>query len=538
MVEAAKENDDAPVKTGEVLAGKYRVEKVLGKGGMGVVVLAMHIQLRQRVALKFLLPDANREVTQRFAREARAAARLRSQHVAKVLDVGELPTGAPYMVLEYLEGSDLSRVLRKRGALSIEDAVEYVLQACEAIAEAHVAGIIHRDLKPANLFLTTAADGSPIVKVLDFGISKDTSPDGKIDGDPGEDGDSEASDEEMALTRTTAVLGSPAYMAPEQMKSTRSVDTRADIWSLGVILYALLTKQLPYRAPSFVELVLKVNTTDPPPLSHHRMDIPAPLDEAILRCLRRDREHRFATVSELALAIAPYARPAARASAERIARTQGAPLPLDAPTQFDHLPPAGVQNQREAVKATGGTATGGASLPLPSIPPGAPELSAARSTVGGAALTGESIEAPRPTAGPEPSGKTAAGWTAIGSHEPVAKPKTYLGIILAATVIALGVGGWVVMSKGGSADKGAAGPASADNTPVRATATPTATATSTVIVAPAPPPPVATATASASASAASPPATAPAGNHAPPPAKTAAPAGNGKKKSVLDMDIQ
>src|SRR5580700_4611207 len=242
-----------PIAVGQVLAGKYRVERVLGRGGMGMVVAAEHLHLRQKVAIKFLLPDATDEVVARFLREARSAARIRSEHVARVLDVAELPDGAPYMVMEYLDGSDLSRVLRKRGPLPIEDAVDYVLQAGEAIAEAHMAGIVHRDLKPANLFLTTAADGSATVKVLDFGISKDSN--------------ETNADEAMALTRTTAVLGSPYYMAPEQMRSTRGVDARADIWSLGIILYQLLTKSVPFKSESFVELALMVVNEEPAPPS-------------------------------------------------------------------------------------------------------------------------------------------------------------------------------------------------------------------------------------------------------------------------------
>src|SRR3954470_13666053 len=214
---------EAPVQEGEILAGKYRVERVLGVGGMGVVVAATHLQLDERVAIKFLVPDAlsSDEAVARFAREARAAVKIKSEHVARVIDVGTLDNGAPYMVMEYLEGGDLSRVLQAQGPLPVEDAVEYVLQACEAIAHAHVLGIVHRDLKPANLFLTKRNDGSQSVKVLDFGISKVLS------------GNSGASSSDAAMTRTRAVMGSPLYMSPEQMTSTRDVDGRTDIWALG-----------------------------------------------------------------------------------------------------------------------------------------------------------------------------------------------------------------------------------------------------------------------------------------------------------------
>ncbi|MFS8066498.1 MAG: serine/threonine-protein kinase, partial [Byssovorax sp.] len=274
----------APIAEGEVLAGKYRIERVLGQGGMGVVVAAMHLQLNQRVAIKLLLQGATPEVVERFLREARAAVRLKCQHVARVIDVGALPDGAPYMVMEYLEGNDLSQIVRGSGALSVPDAVEYLLHACEAIGEAHSIGIIHRDLKPANLFLTRAADGTSTVKVLDFGISKT--------------GESESSEGEgMSLTKTSAVLGSPLYMSPEQMKSARSADARSDIWSLGAILYELLTGGVPFNAMTFTELVLMANMEAPRPIATIRNDVAPGLEAAVLKCLAKRPEDRFANVA-------------------------------------------------------------------------------------------------------------------------------------------------------------------------------------------------------------------------------------------------
>src|SRR5829696_2386345 len=210
---------DAPVSPGDILAGKYRVERILGAGNMGVVVAATNIALEQLVALKFMLPGKapNPQQHERFLREARAAARLRSQHVAHVLDMGTLENGAPYTVMEFLEGQDLAAVLAERGPLPVEEAVEYVLQVCEAVGEAHAAGIVHRDLKPANLFLTGDVSGSPCVKVLDFGISK-------LSG-------------ALTLTQEKQAFGSPLYMSPEQMNAFKLVDARGDIWALGVILY-------------------------------------------------------------------------------------------------------------------------------------------------------------------------------------------------------------------------------------------------------------------------------------------------------------
>ena len=298
----------APVVEGEILAGKYRVERVLGIGGMGVVVAAQHLALDKRVAIKFLLPEAtmNAEVVARFAREARAAVKIESEHVARVIDVGALDSGSPYMVMEYLVGSDLAQRLAEHGALSIEDATDYLLQACEAIAEAHAAGIVHRDLKPANLFLTRRADGSSLVKVLDFGISKAAAPAG--------------SQPDMSLTKTASVMGSPLYMAPEQMRSTRSVDARADIWALGVILYELLSGKVPFEATTMPELCAMVLTEGPAPLRDRRPDTPPGLWAIIERCLQKDPALRFSNVSDLANALASFAPMRSRLSVERISK--------------------------------------------------------------------------------------------------------------------------------------------------------------------------------------------------------------------------
>ena len=297
---------NVPVE-GEVLAGKYRVERVLGKGGMGVVVAATHLQLGLRVAIKFLLEDASKETVSRFIREARAAVRLKSEHAARVLDVGDLPDGAPYMVMEYLEGNDLSHLVRSQGALPTAEAVLYVLHTCEAMAEAHSIGIIHRDLKPANLFLTRGADGALTIKVLDFGISKTL--------DEQQDGD------EMQLTRTGSLLGSPLYMSPEQLRSARQATVQSDIWSLGAILYQLLAGKVPFDTRTLSELIMMINLQPPPPMAALRDGVPPGLEAAALRCLEKKPEARFANVGELAWAIAEYGPPEARASAEKTVRT-------------------------------------------------------------------------------------------------------------------------------------------------------------------------------------------------------------------------
>jgi serine/threonine-protein kinase len=300
----------AGVQPGQILAGKYRVERVLGEGGMGIVVAAHHLHLDKRVALKFLRPEvaANRELVARFSNEARSAGKIQSEHVAKVLDVGVLDDGSPYMVMEYLEGTDLAGLIKQRGSIPGPEAIEYVLQACEALAEAHVAGIVHRDLKPANLFLVRRADGSPSVKVLDFGISKAAL----------------SNDGAHALTQTAAVLGSPSYMAPEQLKSARQVDPRTDVWALGIILHELMTGEVAFRADTVPELYVSILQAPPTPLRKRLPGAPPALEAVLLRCLEKDPARRYASVGELALALAEFAPTRAQPSVERVAKITGA----------------------------------------------------------------------------------------------------------------------------------------------------------------------------------------------------------------------
>ncbi|WP_437510371.1 protein kinase domain-containing protein [Sorangium sp. So ce1099] len=302
---------NAPVVEGEVIAGKYRVDRVVGRGGMGMVVAASHLFLPQRVAIKLLLSDDSPALVQRFLREARAAARLKGEHVVRVLDVGELESGVPYIVMEFLEGEDLSDVIRARGQLDVAEAADYVLQACVAMAEAHAAGIVHRDLKPANLFLTTTPGGAKLIKVLDFGISKEMPSGGEGGG--------------ASLTQTREVLGSPIYMPPEQMRSSRSVDARSDIWALGAILYRALVGRPPFEAPALAELVLQVASAEPVPPSALRSDLPLELEGVILHCLQKDPARRPQTVADLALALAPFAPAGGQERAERAARILKAP---------------------------------------------------------------------------------------------------------------------------------------------------------------------------------------------------------------------
>jgi len=291
------------VGPGAILLGKYRVEDVIGTGGMGRVVRAAHLYLQQSVAIKILHPDMAQSASTvaRFLREAQATVSLKSEHIARVHDVGTLPDGAPLMVMEHLTGNDLNQILRHHGPQSLAIVCDLMLQACEGIAEAHAANIVHRDVKPSNFFITQRPDGSMLLKILDFGISKTQA------------GVSE-------LTGTQAVLGTPAYMAPEQMKSGRDADARSDIWSIGVVMYQLLTGRLPFNGESYASLVLQVNSDPPAPLM---MPLPPGLSEVILRCLEKDPKKRFQNVGELARMLAPYASdPAAAAvSASRAART-------------------------------------------------------------------------------------------------------------------------------------------------------------------------------------------------------------------------
>ncbi|HEX2673206.1 MAG TPA: protein kinase [Polyangiaceae bacterium] len=332
--------NELPVRLGDVLAGKYRVESVLGSGGMGVVVAAVHVELNQRVALKFLLPHAleSGEAASRFLREARAAVKIDSEHVARVLDVGRLENGAPYMVMEYLEGTDLS--LHPRGAdLAIDDAIDFVLQACAAMAVAHAAGIVHRDLKPANLFVTKRPDGSNLLKVLDFGISKMS-----------------VLEASANLTNSQAIMGSPLYMSPEQGQSARNVDARTDIWSLGVILYELLTGDAPFPGESLGEVLSAVITLTPKSIRAVRPEVPEALEKAVLRALEKPVERRFQNIGELSAALVEFAPVRSQVLHDRVsgvmsrAGLSSVPPPPSMPPRASSIPVA--RDPAPAISAT------------------------------------------------------------------------------------------------------------------------------------------------------------------------------------------
>jgi serine/threonine-protein kinase len=417
-----------------LLAGKYRIERFVAEGGMGVVVEATHLQLEERVAIKFLRPEAlggddkaSSDATTRFVREARAAIKIRSEHVVRIYDVASLESGAPYIVMEFLEGADLEHVLSEKGALTPSDAIDHILQACEALGEAHALGIVHRDLKPANLFLTKTAAGMPIIKVLDFGISKL--------GGPGQS---------MSMTSTQAVMGSPLYMSPEQMRATKDADARSDIWAIGVILYELLGGRPPFNGETMTQVCAAILQDTPPTLASMRRDMPHGLEAVINRCLEKRAIDRFSSVAELAEALAPFASPVGQEAARRTARS----------ASFSMGTRPSMQSERE--------------------------LQAAGNSLAAAA--------PRVPSGP---GATSTAW---GDESQKTRKKSR-GPMIAAGVVALvavvGLGGFMMRGRGGSTstatnlspERASAAAVAAPSTPATETAAPPAAPTPTAPVA-------------------------------------------------------
>jgi serine/threonine-protein kinase len=341
VVERAKPAD-VGVTVGQVFLGKYRVDAILGSGAMGVVAECMHLGLNERCAIKMLRQDVLGDVdaVSRFVREAQAAVKLKSEYVAKIHDVGELENGVPYMEMEYLEGYDLGQLLEQRGRLQVPWACELMLQTCDALAEAHSLGIVHRDVKPTNLFVTWRPDGSSLLKVLDFGISK--SPAGT----------------DMQLTQTQSLLGTPAYMSPEQMRSAHLVDGRTDIWSLGTVLYELVEGRRPFEAESFSEMCVKVAVDPPGPAQH----APPALQHVMLRCLEKSPDQRYPTMADLARDLVPFVKDQHQATvmAERMGRTLRR---SQSELGLDH---SGVTRAPQPIMHPHGSARA-ASSPLPSL---------------------------------------------------------------------------------------------------------------------------------------------------------------------------
>lgn len=406
-------SDSGPsIAGGTIVLDKYQVERTVGIGGMGLVVSAIHTSLGTPVAIKFLLPQfaSSAEATRRFLREAQAASKIASEHIVRVFDTGMSQPWGPYIVMEYLEGNDLSRRLRTGGPLSIELAIDFTVQAALALTEAHANGIVHRDVKPANLFVVQRSDGAPLLKVLDFGISKVA----------------EASS--LEVTRTQAILGSGLYMSPEQMRSSKGVDHRTDIYALGVTIFEMLTRTQPFTAESFAELAIKVSSEPPTPLLSLRPDIPIELSEAIARAYAKKPDDRYQSMGELALALMPWALPRTRELIDSLARTET--LRGRAPS----LPPAamamtgGVRNSSPSIFPAG--TYGDIRIPLaPSIP--------TPSSVG-VDTFGLSRRDPRT---PDPLGQTAA---APGA--PTTSKNGFLFAGIAVGVLAAGAIAWAVIS--------------------------------------------------------------------------------------------
>jgi serine/threonine-protein kinase len=325
---------DAPwlPRPGEVIAGRFRVERTIGEGGMGAVVAAENVGMGGKVAIKFLHPHlaVEGEAHERFIREAKVAAQIRSEHVVRVLDVGKTERGLPYIVMDLLEGADLGRVL-ERGPMPIPLAVDCVLQASEALAEAHAQGIVHRDIKPANHWLAQRRDGSPSVKVLDFGISKLMPSDRQAAG----------------ITDTKASFGSPAYMSPEQIRSAKRVDHRTDVFALGIVLFELLTRKLPFDADSVAGILAAIISDPPQSLGRLRPDAPPELERIVRKMIEKDPGHRY-SLAEVAAGLRPFATPAGQLAADRLVH-MGTPIPSLIP------PPDGTPRSSEDMIALGKT---------------------------------------------------------------------------------------------------------------------------------------------------------------------------------------
>ena len=309
---------------GTVLLEKYVIDRCVARGGMGVVYRAINLDLEAPVALKTLFvadQECEENLQQRALLEAKLAAKLRGEHIAQVLDAGWLDDRQPYIVMEYLEGRDLRGHIEEQGVLEVAEAVSIVQQACLGLAEAHDRGIVHRDLKPENLFTAEQPDGRQLVKVLDFGISKDTF----------------RSAGPRQLTGPNTILGSPDYMSPEQLEDAAAVDHRTDIWALGCVLYEMLAGVTPFEGPTPAVTCSRALQSPMPALRDVRPDVPVELEDVLRRCLEKDRHARYADMAALSSALAPFAGTRGEHFARRTAATTSTPPPRHTSQEPDSL---------------------------------------------------------------------------------------------------------------------------------------------------------------------------------------------------------
>ncbi|HSY24899.1 MAG TPA: serine/threonine-protein kinase [Polyangiaceae bacterium] len=360
---------------GEVLDGKYRIERMLGEGGMGAVAKATHLLRRAPVALKFMSPAilSMAGTVERFVNEGVAASQIDSDHVVKVFDVGRLSTGAPYLVMEFLDGRDLSDVITHEGPrIASTRSVHFTLQMLRALHTAHTAGIVHRDMKPSNCFVIEK-DGEPdFLKLVDFGISKV-----RVD-------DERASN----LTRTNSALGTPLYMSPEQARSPRDVDARSDLYSVGAILYEMLCGRTPYTSESgeYTEILFKIFTTEPEPLRSIQPDVADGLADVVHRALLRDRDARFSSALDMAEALAPFAD---ERSSDLIARMRG--------VRGRSIVPSAIPAAMSRATPPMPPSSDAAAAPAQTFPPASPEALRAPKVPTDLGLSRSAAGGPRPT---------------------------------------------------------------------------------------------------------------------------------------------
>lgn len=389
------------LQPGSVIGGRYRVVRRVGQGGMGAVYEALHVELGRSVAVKLMLKSftANAEFVRRFANEARAATRIGHPGIVDVLDLGTDAHGT-YLAMELLEGEELEHCLRREGQLSVARAVQLVRELADAVAAAHDAGIVHRDLKPANVFLAAGRHGKTTVKVLDFGIAK------------------LLNDDSESHTRTGAVFGTPLYMAPEQLKDSKSVDARADVYSMGAILYHALTGRPPLEAATFPELAFKISTSDPRPARELCRDVPPWLDAVLARALRKDPNDRFDSALAFCRALEAGADSVGSTVASRPPAPGSEPPPSTVAGQSEASPAGTQRSARRALWLLAAT-LGAASLIVVwrRWPPG-PSPEAAGSAATAAVAPGFEAAAIEPASAPVPPSSAPAADAAPPAPSP------------------------------------------------------------------------------------------------------------------------